>query len=48
VSTPEQIKSCCAAAYGQDAVALVLGESYHPGGLALTRRLADSLGLRTG
>lgn len=48
MTTPEQIKSCCAAAYGQDAVALVLGESYHPGGLALTRRLADVLGLRRG
>jgi arsenite methyltransferase len=48
VTTPEDIKSCCAAAYGQDAVALVLGESYHPGGLALTRRLADALGLRPG
>lgn len=46
MSTPEEIKSCCSAAYGNDAVALVLGESYHPGGLALTRRLADLLGLR--
>ena len=35
-------------AYQHDAVALILGESYHPGGLALTRRLADSLGLRFG
>jgi arsenite methyltransferase len=43
-----QIKACCAAAYGQDAVALLLGESYHPGGLALTRRLAQALGLRPG
>lgn len=48
MTTPEDIKSCCATAYGQDAVALVLGESYHPGGLALTRRLADILGLRSG
>lgn len=46
MSTPEQIKTCCAATYGRDAVALVLGESYHPGGLALTRRLADALGLQ--
>jgi SAM-dependent methyltransferase len=45
VSSPEQIKS---AAYGKDAVAFVLGESYHPGGLAVTRRLADSLGVRAG
>jgi arsenite methyltransferase len=48
MTTPEEIKSCCAATYGQDAVALVLGESYHPGGLTLTRRLADALGLRSG
>jgi arsenite methyltransferase len=48
VTTPEEIKSCCAATYSQDSVALVLGESYHPGGLALTRRLADALGLRSG
>ncbi|GAB3394257.1 class I SAM-dependent methyltransferase [Amycolatopsis echigonensis] len=45
---PAEIKACCAASYGQDAVALVLGESYHPGGLNLTRRLADVLGLRSG
>jgi hypothetical protein len=45
---PADIKACCAATYGQDAVALVLGESYHPGGLGLTRRLADALGLRPG
>lgn len=44
----EEAKSCCAAAYGNDAVALVLGESYHPGGLSLTRRLAQRLGLRSG
>lgn len=45
---PAEIKACCAAAYGQDAVALVLGESYHPGGLTLTRRLAGALRLRPG
>jgi SAM-dependent methyltransferase len=43
-----QIKACCAAAYGQDAVALLLGDAYHPGGLALTRRLARAAGLRPG
>jgi ubiquinone/menaquinone biosynthesis C-methylase UbiE len=48
VTAPDEIKACCAAAYGRDAVALVLGDSYHPGGLALTRRLADALGLRPG
>jgi hypothetical protein len=54
VSTPIQpasaaeTKACCAAAYGSDVVTLLLGDSYHPGGLALTRRLADQLGLRHG
>jgi cyclopropane fatty-acyl-phospholipid synthase-like methyltransferase len=38
--------SCCADVYGSDLVALLLGDSYHPGGLPLTRRLARLLGLR--
>lgn len=37
---PQDIKACCATVYSSDAVALLLGESYHPGGAALTRRLA--------
>jgi arsenite methyltransferase len=44
----ESVKACCASFYGVDAVTLLLGESYHPGGATLTRRLADRLGLRTG
>ncbi|MPZ61202.1 MAG: methyltransferase domain-containing protein [Propionibacteriales bacterium] len=44
----EQIKACCAAAYGSDVVALLLGDSYHPGGMRLTRRLVDRLGLVAG
>ena len=43
-----EVKSCCATAYQNDVVALVLGESYHPGGLDLTRRLARALDLRPG
>ncbi len=46
--TAEDVKACCAAAYQSDAVALILGESYHPGGVTLTRRLADALDLRPG
>jgi SAM-dependent methyltransferase len=42
---PEVVKACCAATYGADLVALLLGDAYHPGGLALTRRLADLLAL---
>lgn len=45
VPTPEETKACCAQAYGSDIVALLLGESYHPGGLTLTRRLAGQLTL---
>ncbi|MEV1050167.1 methyltransferase domain-containing protein [Streptomyces sp. NPDC049887] len=43
--TGEELKACCAAAYSSDVVALLLGESYHPGGTTLTRGLADGLGL---
>ncbi|PCG85380.1 methyltransferase type 11 [Streptomyces sp. WZ.A104] len=44
----EEIKSCCADAYSRDIVAMLLGDSYHPGGTALTRRLADRLALAPG
>ena len=43
---PATVKSCCAAAYGSDLMAVLLGESYHPGGATLTRHLADMLALR--
>ena len=43
-----EAKACCAAAYSSDAVALVLGDSYHPGGLHLTRRLAELCDLGAG
>jgi arsenite methyltransferase len=42
------VKSCCAAVYGVDLVTVFLGESYHPGGTDLTRRLADALHLEPG
>ncbi|MGQ4368934.1 class I SAM-dependent methyltransferase [Streptomyces violaceoruber] len=41
----DKVKACCADAYSRDVVALLLGDSYHPGGTALTRRLADHLAL---
>ena len=41
----ELTKGCCAAAYSGDVVAMVLGESYHPGGLALTCGLLEHLHL---
>ncbi|WP_327311945.1 class I SAM-dependent methyltransferase [Streptomyces sp. NBC_01235] len=43
--TADELKACCAAAYSSDVVALLLGDSYHPGGTALTRHLADCLAL---
>lgn len=41
----DQAKVCCADAYGSDPVRLLLGDAYHPGGPALTRRLAARLDL---
>ncbi|MHA7703775.1 methyltransferase domain-containing protein [Mycobacterium sp. ML4] len=46
--SPQRIKSCCSDAYSRDIVTLLLGDFYHPGGAALTRQLADQLGLRSG
>lgn len=40
--------SCCAEFYEQDWVRLLLGESFHPGGLELSRRSIDSLDLQAG
>jgi SAM-dependent methyltransferase len=48
LQTAADVKSCCAAAYSSPAAAFLLGESLHPGGAALTRRLADALELRSG
>lgn len=42
------IKAMCAASYSADTTRLLLGESFHPGGLALTRHLAHALGLQPG
>ncbi len=40
---PREFKSCCASLYSDDALLFLLGPSLHPGGLDLTRRLADRL-----
>lgn len=48
IDDPQVVKACCAAAYGHDLAAYLLGDSYHPGGAALTRRLADTMGLSAG
>ncbi|MEV0716376.1 methyltransferase domain-containing protein [Asanoa sp. NPDC050611] len=47
-SAAAETKACCAAVYGSDVMPLLLGGSYHPGGLALTRRLAEQLRLCRG
>jgi arsenite methyltransferase len=39
----ESIKDCCAAAYSSAAARLLLGDSFHPGGPALTSRLVQAL-----
>jgi arsenite methyltransferase len=42
----DAVKACCAAVYGVDLATFFLGESYHPGGKDLTRRLAEALALQ--
>lgn len=39
------LKSCCAAAYESEFARVLLGDSFHPGGLALTERLGKLLEL---
>ena len=47
-ATNAEVKSCCATLYESDAARLLLGDSFHPGGLTLTRRLGEKLGLKAG
>lgn len=42
------LKSCCAAAYENEWARQLLGDSYHPGGVELTRRLGSLLELGSG
>jgi ubiquinone/menaquinone biosynthesis C-methylase UbiE len=43
-----EIKSCCATAYQSDWARLILGDSFHPGGVQLTERLGSMIGLGVG
>ncbi len=43
----DELKACCAAVYASDWARLLLGESFHPGGLALTERLGTLLDLES-
>ena len=39
------LNACCSVAYGHPAVRWLLGDSFHPGGLALTTRLANAMNI---
>jgi SAM-dependent methyltransferase len=43
--TDRQIKVCCATFYQSDLVRMLLGDLFHPGGLALTRHLGEVIEL---
>jgi len=45
---PDVLKRCCASAYETEFARMLLGDSFHPGGLDLTRRLGELLNLRPG
>jgi arsenite methyltransferase len=48
LSDADEVKICCAAVYQSDWARLLLGESFHPGGMALTERLGRALDLKPG
>jgi arsenite methyltransferase len=43
-----ELKTCCAALYQSDFARILLGDSFHPGGLQLTARLGEMLSLEPG
>jgi ubiquinone/menaquinone biosynthesis C-methylase UbiE len=45
---PDQVKACCAGVYSSAAARFLLGDSFHPGGTALTSRLIAALGVGPG
>src|SRR6516162_5172424 len=45
---PDTLKRCCSAAYESDFARMLLGDSFHPGGLDLTGHLGVLLDLRPG
>jgi ubiquinone/menaquinone biosynthesis C-methylase UbiE len=45
---PDTLKRCCASAYETEFARMLLGDSLHPGGLDLTRRLGKLLNLQPG
>src|ERR1017187_4248072 len=47
MNSQETVKQCCARLYESDLAKMLLGDSFHPGGLKLTERLGTLLGLTT-
>ncbi len=45
---PSAVEACCASLYGHPLVEVIAGQSFHPGGLAGTRRLLASARLPSG
>lgn len=45
VGDPAQVKQCCARLYESELVTRLLGDSFHPGGAAMTERLGERVGL---
>ncbi len=41
----DDVKTCCATLYESDFARLLLGDSFHPGGMSLTERLGEQLQL---
>ncbi len=48
VSDPSYLKGCCADLWAHPGIRLLVGDSLHPGGLALTERALDGLALPEG
>jgi hypothetical protein len=48
MTTTEEIKSCCSDTYGGEAARFLLGDTFHPGGTDLTRRMLGTLRLAAG
>jgi arsenite methyltransferase len=48
VTSPADVKNCCAATYSSEAVHWLLGDALHPGGAELTERLARALRVGSG
>lgn len=47
-SPATDVKSCCATLYESDMARMLLGDSFHPGGVGLTKRLGEKLELKPG